>query len=200
MEPLLSRVLSAFTQPPPPESPVDELLKLRQAYAWEWFKYHATQRVMMFNYFLVVTGIMANAYVASLKEGLREVTVTLAVLGTLASMAFLLLDVRNAQLVDRGRKVLGELEKDQIFGRQSVGSEGALAGLVALDAAESRASIARHGTLLPFVEVLVIVAFLVGAAAPLLVWDTIKPKNAQSPALAPAGAVPSPVSPAPKAP
>jgi len=27
-------------------------------YAWKWFEYHAKQRISMFNYFLIVSGIL----------------------------------------------------------------------------------------------------------------------------------------------
>jgi len=96
----------------------ESLLNLRFDYAWKWFEYHAAQRVTMFNYFLLITGILASAYVVLLKEGLFVIGTGLAVLGTLTSIGFLFLDCRNKQLVDLGEDVLEKLERYDIFTTQ----------------------------------------------------------------------------------
>jgi len=100
----------------------------RLTYAWEWFKYHAGQRVSMFNYFLIITGILANAYVGLLKDGSRALITqggwALGIIGALTAIGFVMLDVRNKALVDRGSNVLKELETTAVFG----GTESRLAG------------------------------------------------------------------------
>ena len=93
----------------------DELLKLRFDFAWKHFEYHARQRIFMFNFFLVVTGILANSYVALLRLGLHEIAVGLGFLGFLFSLSFFALDWRNTQLAMMGQYVLLKLEKDDIF-------------------------------------------------------------------------------------
>jgi hypothetical protein len=45
-----------------------ELLKLRLDYAWKWFDLHAKQRMTLFNYFLIIAGIFANAIIISVKD------------------------------------------------------------------------------------------------------------------------------------
>src|SRR4051812_49073283 len=45
-----------------------ELLKLRADYAWKWFDLHAKQRMTLFNYFLIVAGILANGILLTLKD------------------------------------------------------------------------------------------------------------------------------------
>ncbi|MHC4687608.1 MAG: RipA family octameric membrane protein [Planctomycetota bacterium] len=97
------------------QNPKEDLLKLRYDYAWKWFEYHANQRVTMFNYFLIITGILSNAYVGLLKEGLLEIAMALGSLGALTSVGFFLLDWRNKQLVDMGEDVLEKLEREKIF-------------------------------------------------------------------------------------
>jgi len=91
----------------------------RLTYAWEWFKYHAAQRVSMFNYFLIITGIFANAYVAMLKEGSKEILplggMALGAIGALTAIGFVVLDYRNGYLVERGERVLKNLETNAIF-------------------------------------------------------------------------------------
>lgn len=93
----------------------DNILRLRFDYAWEWFKYHAGQRVTMFSYFLIIAGILANAYVGLLDKGHPGIAAGLGALGAFTSVGFLLLDVRNHQLVDWAADVLGHLEESDIF-------------------------------------------------------------------------------------
>jgi hypothetical protein len=96
-----------------------DLGQARLTYAWEWFKYHAGQRVSMFNYFLIITGIFANAYVAMLKDGSKQMLtlggMALGVVGALTAIGFVVLDYRNGSLVERGESVLKSLEVDAIF-------------------------------------------------------------------------------------
>src|SRR5450759_4327950 len=40
--------------------PAVELLKTRSQLAWNWFEFHARQRMTMFNNFLIITGILVN--------------------------------------------------------------------------------------------------------------------------------------------
>lgn len=93
----------------------DDLTKLGFEYAWKWFEYHASQRTSMFNFFLIATGILANAYVGLLKEKLFTLAVWLGIMGALTSLAFLLLDCRNLGLVHMGEDILRELEKNSII-------------------------------------------------------------------------------------
>ena len=47
-----------------------ELHQAKMKFAWEWFTYHADQRLKAFNFFLVILGILVVAYGAAMKEGL----------------------------------------------------------------------------------------------------------------------------------
>jgi hypothetical protein len=98
----------------------EDLGQARLTYAWEWFKYHASQRISMFNYFLIITGILANAYVALFKDGSQALITrggwVLGAIGALTAIGFVMLDVRNKALVDRGTSVLEQLEKEAVFG------------------------------------------------------------------------------------
>ena len=90
-------------------------LEIQFQYAWDWFEYHARQRVTMFNYFLLAMGILATAYVQSLRQGPRAVALAVALMGVVVSAIFWLLDWRNKQLVDMGEQLLRELEQKRIF-------------------------------------------------------------------------------------
>ncbi len=94
---------------------VTDLTKLRFEYAWKHFEYHARQRITMFNFFLIVTGIVANAYVRILDDGLLNLATAISIIGIVISVGFFALDWRNTQLVHMGEAILNELEKDNIF-------------------------------------------------------------------------------------
>lgn len=45
-----------------------ESVKARLGYAWNVWEFHGRQRMNMFNYFLVIVGILVNGYIAALKD------------------------------------------------------------------------------------------------------------------------------------
>jgi len=65
-----------------------ELLAIEQKYAWEWFSYHAAQRMTALNYFFVTVGIIAVAYSKCVENGWRGVGCLVGALGSLCSIAF----------------------------------------------------------------------------------------------------------------
>jgi hypothetical protein len=79
-------------------------------YAWDWFSYHANQRLTAFHYFLIIVGILATGYATSFEKDLYLLQAVLGSVGVLISAAFLALDVRNTELVDDARKELWKLE------------------------------------------------------------------------------------------
>ena len=93
----------------------EELSKRRFDYAWDWFKAHAKQRTDMFNYFLIITGVLANAYVSLRKDGHPYLARELGVLGIVTAVGFLLLDCRNKALVDKSSKILAFIERNELF-------------------------------------------------------------------------------------
>ncbi len=93
----------------------DELSKRRFDYAWDWFKFHAKQRTDMFNFFLIITGVLASAYVSLRKDGHPYMARDLGVLGIVTAVGFLLLDWRNKALVDKSSKILAFIEKKELF-------------------------------------------------------------------------------------
>jgi hypothetical protein len=103
--------------PTEPVEPVTDLSKLQFDYAWKWFAYHADQRVKMFNYMLVVVGILANAVVGALeKKYPAGISMGLCGVGALLTLIFAKFDRRNRDLVWIGEDVLVELERKNIFG------------------------------------------------------------------------------------
>ena len=145
-------------------------MKLQFEYGWRWFEYHARQRISMFNYVLLITGILANAYVASYKEGYTEVAVAIALLGFYTSVGFVFLDIRNHALVKEGENVLEKLE-GTIFGQDiAKGSEQALAPFAVERTTKMREggkaglrTILKHKFWIRSLEGIVAACFLLGA-------------------------------------
>jgi hypothetical protein len=102
----------------------DPLLAEKAKYAWNWFQYHADQRLKAFNFYLVLVGIIAVGYSTALKEGLTAlkdapatptpwfvVASVLGVVGLVISWGFFSIEIRNKELVDAGGHWLDELEE-----------------------------------------------------------------------------------------
>ncbi|HEY1429220.1 MAG TPA: hypothetical protein VGF18_06575, partial [Candidatus Tumulicola sp.] len=82
-------------------------------YAWRWFSFHAKQRVDMFNYFLIGTGILAAAFAQAFDKSAIAGAVIAAV-GVLLTFAFLMIDKRNRGLYQLGLDVLKNIERDSV--------------------------------------------------------------------------------------
>jgi hypothetical protein len=95
-------------------------------YAWNWFEYHARQRITAFNLFLVlvgaiVAGLLKCAEIAEkasipviAEDNVRQtwwfLSFIISIFGVLISIAFWFIDIRNAELVNCGREALMDLE------------------------------------------------------------------------------------------
>jgi len=109
-------MMSTPGSPAPGESlPAVELLKMRSTLAWSWFEYHARQRMTMFNNFLIITGILVNAYAVSIKEHFYGMAGLASVLGFFQAVCFLMIDIRSRHLIRYGEDVLEKLERDTLF-------------------------------------------------------------------------------------
>ena len=104
-----------MTDPADPTRKVDDLVKLQFDYAWKWFDFHAKQRTTLFNYYLIIAGILANALVTSYKEHYDAIIQALGALGAVTSLAFMIFDVRNRDMAAQAENVLEKLEEDVLF-------------------------------------------------------------------------------------
>lgn len=80
-------------------------------YAWNWFSYHANQRLTAFHFFLIMVGFLVAGYITCIDKKLYAMQFVLGGVGVLISFAFLALDFRNERLVDDGRDALRKLEQ-----------------------------------------------------------------------------------------
>ncbi len=84
----------------------DKQRELELRFAWEWFQYHASQRLTAFNFFLVIMGALVVGYSQAAARSSEILGVALGLLGAIVSLAFWALDIRNQELVECGRSVL----------------------------------------------------------------------------------------------
>lgn len=91
---------------------LDKKVDERYKYAWDWFSYHASQRLIAFRYFLLIIGAIALGYFKCLEMELFWHSVFICFFGMMVCVAFFLLEIRNDELVNCGRHALDKLEKE----------------------------------------------------------------------------------------
>ncbi len=79
-------------------------------YGWRWFEYHAGQRMAAFRFFLILLAALVLGVTTAFKDGEFHLMSTLAAFGSFISFAFLMLEIRNENLVNIGRKALIHIE------------------------------------------------------------------------------------------
>lgn len=124
---------------------MDDSAKVQFDYAWKWFDLHAKQRTTLFNYFMVITGIFANAAVLGYKEGYTAVVSVIGALGAATSLAFIMFDIRNRDLVNQAEDVLEKLESDHIFPESFASRKGARLGFLLVERASGMREGMRRG-------------------------------------------------------
>lgn len=88
----------------------DDQPRIEFDYAWGWFQYHAAQRLTAFNFFLIILGFLLVGFAQAIDKQWEAFGAFLGGVGALVALGFLMLDIRNAELVYRGRDALGDFE------------------------------------------------------------------------------------------
>jgi hypothetical protein len=103
--------------PKPAVDPPTDLHKLQFEYAWKWFSFHADQRTKVFNFMLILVGILAAGTINALDKRLPNIVyAALCFTGGCLALIFWLLDKRNRDLLWLAEDVLRYLERAGIFG------------------------------------------------------------------------------------
>jgi len=143
-----------------------DLSRARVEYAWRWFEYHAKQRISMFNFFLVASGLLATGYVDALKQSNGHLGGVLSLFGMVIAIVFTRLDQRNARLVYLGEDVLRRLEKESLFHDSFRGldeqNRETTPGMLSREIDEPFPPCMKHSGLLPATEYIVALGFLLG--------------------------------------
>jgi len=101
----------------PPKRDTDglDVTKLAYAHAWNWFDFHARQRMSVLNFFILASGLFASAYGVALRVPDPVAALLVACGGAVLAFVFLMLEIRNREMVRWAERVLIDLEKDYIF-------------------------------------------------------------------------------------
>jgi hypothetical protein len=87
----------------------DEVLKLQQTaldHAWNWWKYHAEQRITLIRFFIITLGGVAAAVGWAYQRHEYLLCFFISAFGALLSFCFLRLDARTSDLVRIGETAL----------------------------------------------------------------------------------------------
>ena len=112
---------------------IDDRDKLQFDYAWKWFESHQRQRMIIFYYYCIIVGILANALVFSYKENISLIRVPIGFMGMITSLAFFFFDIRNRGMVKIGEDILEKLENEVIFPPDFLGKNGNKMGPLSVD-------------------------------------------------------------------
>lgn len=131
-------------------------------YAWNWFEYHAGQRLTAFRFFLIFLGVLVIGFSTGVKDGNLFFAQIVGWFGAFISLAFLILEIRNEQLVNVGRDALIHLEESD----ESLKAQPKLQ-LLHID--RNRSRWLSHKYWFRAIYVLCILLFVIGAANPAIV-------------------------------
>lgn len=93
------------------ESYEGQQINVQRQYVWNYFQLHASQRLITFNFYIVISTAIAAGYIVAL--GVNSIPVLAILLGftiTLLSFIFWKLDVRNKLLIKNAEEALRYLE------------------------------------------------------------------------------------------
>lgn len=74
--------------------------------AWNWFKYHADQRMTLIKFYITVIGFIGVGYFVSLTSNYTFLAAIVAFAGVAVSVCFWALDYRTSTLIKLGEDVL----------------------------------------------------------------------------------------------
>jgi hypothetical protein len=84
----------------------------RYDYAWKFFDHHAKQRMTMFNFFMIFSGLIFAAYAQLFGKSPPLVSCVLALFGCAVCLSFICLDRRNEEFVHMAEDMLRSVEKN----------------------------------------------------------------------------------------
>ncbi len=105
--------------------PADRV-KLQLDYAWKWFDFHGKQRITLFNVFVIMVGVLVNAYVVAVRERALELALAVSLFGVVTALAFIVFDSRNRELTRHAEDVLEDLEREDLFPEATSGRRAGL--------------------------------------------------------------------------
>ena len=161
---------------------ISELDKTRLDLAWKWFDHHAKQRTSFFNFFLIITGILLNAYVIAIRDDQLLIAFMICIIGVFQSLAFITFDCRGRQLVTHSEDVIEKIERSTLFTKDffdPVIKNGEQLGLLIVERMISMREGVRKGLLknllkmktgIRIMQCVVLLLFLIGLVNVIVNW------------------------------
>lgn len=84
-------------------------------YIWDYFELHAKQRLTTFNYYIVISTLIATGYLIVIKD-IPILSLILSIILILLSLIFWKLDIRNKQLINNSENALKYIESKDAIG------------------------------------------------------------------------------------
>lgn len=88
-----------------------ETTKLLRDHAWDWFAYHADQRMTALRFFLLLQGVLAVGFYQTWNSNHYELSIVFAGLSGAFSVLFWRLDLRTRELIKVGEDLLSQAEQ-----------------------------------------------------------------------------------------
>jgi hypothetical protein len=85
-----------------------------RGYIWKYFEYHASQRLTTFNFYIVISTLIATGYFLAIKE-VPILSIVLSIFLILLSFIFWKLDLRNKQFIHYSEDALKCIESNDII-------------------------------------------------------------------------------------
>ena len=83
----------------------------QRQYVWNYFQFHASQRLITFNFYIVISTAIAAGYIVTVgMNSIRMLAILLGFIISLLSFLFWKLDVRNKQMIKNAEEALKYLE------------------------------------------------------------------------------------------
>jgi hypothetical protein len=77
-------------------------------HSWNWFKYHAEQRMLIVRFYLIVVGALGAGCLSAFDKNENVIAAIIAAFGAIISELFAKLDLRTRQLIDASKAALKE--------------------------------------------------------------------------------------------
>jgi hypothetical protein len=93
----------------------EKLLERRLDYAWKYFESASAKRMQFVNFYVLLVGVLANAYLLAINQNRYLVAAAVCAFAVLCSVTFMMLDHRMLVFVNRAISVLETLEREVLF-------------------------------------------------------------------------------------
>ncbi len=95
------------------ERPQDRRITDFRQHAWEYFHYHASQRLTTFHFYIIICSIVATGYLTAIKDSnTKPLGIILGLLLPFLSFIFWKLDTRNKQMIKNAEAAIRHLEAE----------------------------------------------------------------------------------------